>query len=173
MDRTQHVLDAIDGALEDWTVSGDAMRWTPEPPAVVHVAPGRPLVGGRPYAGPVTFVDNPVQLTLVDNPVQRLLERSMWYWSPELDAEQMRRTLERLGLTMQPVMEAAQRMAEVLGRGLEEFTPLLAQMTMRPQAEPRPEPEDPRERALRLRQQRHTGPSQDVTRQRRPRLHVG
>lgn len=29
-DRTQHILDAIDGALGDWTVSGDAMRWRPE-----------------------------------------------------------------------------------------------------------------------------------------------
>jgi hypothetical protein len=34
LDRTQHVLDAIDGALEDWSVSGDAMRWTPEPQEV-------------------------------------------------------------------------------------------------------------------------------------------
>lgn len=29
-DRTEHVIDAIDGALEDYSVSGDAMRWTPE-----------------------------------------------------------------------------------------------------------------------------------------------
>jgi hypothetical protein len=32
-DRTQHVIDAIDGALDDGSVSGDAMRWTPAPPA--------------------------------------------------------------------------------------------------------------------------------------------
>lgn len=31
---TGHVLDAIDGALLDYTVSGDAMRWTPQPPAL-------------------------------------------------------------------------------------------------------------------------------------------
>jgi hypothetical protein len=37
---TQHVLAAIDGALSDWTVSGDTMRWTPGPPTpVVSVAP--------------------------------------------------------------------------------------------------------------------------------------
>lgn len=30
-DRTAEVLDAIDHAIGDWTVSGDAMRWTPEP----------------------------------------------------------------------------------------------------------------------------------------------
>lgn len=28
-DRQNHVLAAIDGALDDWTVSGDAMRWQP------------------------------------------------------------------------------------------------------------------------------------------------
>lgn len=35
-ERTQHVLDAIDGALDDWTVGPDAMRWTaePEPPPI-------------------------------------------------------------------------------------------------------------------------------------------
>lgn len=34
--RTDHVLDAIDGALHDYHLSGDAMRWTPDP------APPRP-----------------------------------------------------------------------------------------------------------------------------------
>lgn len=28
-DRMDDVLAAIDGALDDWTVSGDAMRWQP------------------------------------------------------------------------------------------------------------------------------------------------
>jgi hypothetical protein len=27
------ILSAIDHALDDWTVSGDAMRWRPKPPA--------------------------------------------------------------------------------------------------------------------------------------------
>lgn len=31
-DPTWRVIDAIDGALDDYTVSGDAMRWTPDPP---------------------------------------------------------------------------------------------------------------------------------------------
>jgi len=30
-DRTDHVLDLIDSALDDWSVSGDAMRWAPDP----------------------------------------------------------------------------------------------------------------------------------------------
>lgn len=28
---TEHVLEAIDGALADWALSKDAMRWSPEP----------------------------------------------------------------------------------------------------------------------------------------------
>lgn len=52
-DRTQHIIDAIDGALEDWSVSVDAMRWTPEPEA----EPEAELVIWRP-----SFV-SPDQLT--------------------------------------------------------------------------------------------------------------
>ncbi|WGW12732.1 hypothetical protein LWF01_02875 [Saxibacter everestensis] len=29
---TRDVIAAIDGAIEDWDTSDDAMRWTPEPP---------------------------------------------------------------------------------------------------------------------------------------------
>lgn len=40
-DRTQHVLEMIDGALGDWDVSGDAMRWAPDaPPLMVPIAVG-------------------------------------------------------------------------------------------------------------------------------------
>ena len=28
---SRDIIEAIDGALEDWMVSGDAMRWTPDP----------------------------------------------------------------------------------------------------------------------------------------------
>lgn len=31
MSGVEHVLASIDGALHDWTTSGDAMRWSPEP----------------------------------------------------------------------------------------------------------------------------------------------
>jgi hypothetical protein len=30
-DRTNHVIEAIDSCLEDWSVSGDAMRCVPDP----------------------------------------------------------------------------------------------------------------------------------------------
>jgi hypothetical protein len=29
---TRDILDAIDGAVHDWEVSSDAMRWSPDPP---------------------------------------------------------------------------------------------------------------------------------------------
>lgn len=32
MSNADGVLDQIDHALHDWDTSGDAMRWTPEPP---------------------------------------------------------------------------------------------------------------------------------------------
>lgn len=40
--RLNHVLDAIDGALDDWSVSGDAMRWSPDPEPERQPAPTLP-----------------------------------------------------------------------------------------------------------------------------------
>jgi hypothetical protein len=42
-DRTDRVIDAIDHALDDSSVSGDAMRWTPEPVEEGPTAPRSPL----------------------------------------------------------------------------------------------------------------------------------
>lgn len=36
---TEHVLEAIDGALADWETSRDAMRWSPEPEAAPPLMP--------------------------------------------------------------------------------------------------------------------------------------
>lgn len=33
MSTADHILDQIDTALDDWDVSGDAMRWAPDAPA--------------------------------------------------------------------------------------------------------------------------------------------
>lgn len=133
MDRTQHVIDAIDGALEDRTVSGDAMRWNPEPqPAPV-------------------------------DPRQAVVARLM------ADPEAARRLGEQLAQAMRPLIEWADLAAGELGRRLEEVGAQLRRARLVPE----PLPADPKERALRLRQQRHTGPDRDVVRQRRPRQHVG
>lgn len=39
-----HVIDAIDNALDDWQVSGDAMRWTPDPPPASPTLPSAATV---------------------------------------------------------------------------------------------------------------------------------
>jgi len=61
-DRTQHVLDAIDGALADAAVSPDAMRWTPEEAGSRDAGdrPGAPIFGHRPDCSIVhEYVDRP------------------------------------------------------------------------------------------------------------------
>lgn len=61
-DRVDHVIAAIDGALSDWSVSGDAMRWQPpaesaEPTPMivdeVFIAPA----GTPPPAAPVAYFE--------------------------------------------------------------------------------------------------------------------
>lgn len=47
-DRTNHVIEAIDGALGDWEVSEDAMRWAPDPPPK-QLAPA----AGQLLSGPI------------------------------------------------------------------------------------------------------------------------
>jgi len=46
--QTQSVLATIDAALRDGTVSGDAMRWTPESPSPTQAPP--PPSPRRPHA---------------------------------------------------------------------------------------------------------------------------
>jgi hypothetical protein len=45
------VVEAIDGAVGDWSMSGDAMRWSPE------LAEGRPPAGGADGPGGLAGVD--------------------------------------------------------------------------------------------------------------------
>jgi hypothetical protein len=129
-DRTQHVIDAIDGALDDWSVSDDAMRWTPEP-APRPVDP-RGAVAARLVADP----------------------------------DAARRFFEQLGEAMRPLIEWADHAAAELGVHLDQLTKILQKVGALPD---QPPTDDPRARALWLRQQRNTGPSRDLTRQRRPR----
>lgn len=49
-ERADSVLDAIDHAIGDWAVSGDAMRWNPEGPAeqpIGEPAPAYVLADGQ------------------------------------------------------------------------------------------------------------------------------
>lgn len=43
-----HVLAAIDGALDDWSVSGDAMRWSPDPATADALQRGGVCWNGQP-----------------------------------------------------------------------------------------------------------------------------
>lgn len=63
-ERTDHVLAAIDGALADWDVSSDAMRWTgeapeelPEPAALNSRA--RVRVSDQEYEGIISYTPAP------------------------------------------------------------------------------------------------------------------
>jgi hypothetical protein len=47
--KTDEVLAAIDGALSDWTISADAMRWAPDPG---QVAADPPIYGDEPDGFP-------------------------------------------------------------------------------------------------------------------------
>lgn len=54
---TRDVVDLIDHAVRDWETSGDAMRWTPEPPQVEpRRTPERPI-GGRGFSADRVIVD--------------------------------------------------------------------------------------------------------------------
>lgn len=74
---TEHVLATIDEALEDWTVSGDAMRWTPDSAAVEPTGP--PVVTVDPQVIIQPFVDAmsraAKQMARALIPIQRTLAR--------------------------------------------------------------------------------------------------
>lgn len=155
VDRTRHVLDAIDGALEDWSVSADAMRWSPEPE--VEPRPSGP--SWRP-----TLV--PPEIAVDWSPRQN--GRASWHnpaapihhvaWPAAIEAwdEALRRAMETVG---QPF--AQERIAE--------FAATLADLQPPPTTDDA-EPEAARARALRMRQQRGTGPAREPAgRQKRPR----
>ena len=67
--------DALDGAVGDLTVSGDAMRWSPEHAAVPAPGPGLPGLPGLDVAaglGSVLGLDPAVVRRLVSTAVTRL-----------------------------------------------------------------------------------------------------
>jgi hypothetical protein len=85
-DRQNDVLAAIDGALDDWTVSGDAMRW--QPPGTERELPKRPVdrntMGRSSYHNPLAGSDLPGDRTVT----------------------------VRLNISIRPLVEAARRAEE-------------------------------------------------------------
>ncbi|TKJ24352.1 hypothetical protein [Blastococcus sp. CCUG 61487] len=148
-DHTQHVIDSIDGALADWSVGPDAMRWSPNRPAA-HSLPVR-----RHAALFFAPAGTPPPGRAPSGPWQRL-EDADGLLLPVADA--FRSMAERITELFSLSSAEASRFAETLAS-------LAADTTADDDVD------DLRTRALRLRQQRHTGPNTDVTRQRRPRHH--
>lgn len=167
------ILDAIDSALDDWTVSADAMRYVPEE-AEERREPGGVLIG----------------------PINAELLGEGWTevgWMTEESALDIYRRVEPVdpwpedrGCTNLAVLRNLARplpriefsvdRGSVLDALAEAFGPLRdavrrAELAMRPLAalartiEPA-EPTDLRERALWLRQNRNTGPAQNPHRHR-------
>lgn len=86
----------------------------------------------------------------------------------EPDSAAWNAVMERAGRLVVDMAEAIQRAAEQMGKSLAVMAEdIRAAGVVRPVP-----PSDPRARALFLRQRRGTGPSTDVTRQRRPRTHT-
>ncbi len=69
-DRTDHVLELTDGALDDWT-STDAMRWRPD--GAGEADPGLPFTGDSGYLPPGSFG---VELARVGEEAHRTAERT-------------------------------------------------------------------------------------------------
>lgn len=181
MSRAQEVLDAIDGALSDWTVSDDAMRWVPterdrRADAVRHDAVRR-----HRQQRLDSLVIPSVGLALrtaEDMERARANLRAALEANPEV-LEAFREDLRRLGVFAQNVLDAIRPVAEQVGKSYAEvanqWATAIAEVGRRqePSGRPRPSPSlrevDPAAYALQCRQTRGTGPNHQVQRERRPR----
>lgn len=248
---TEHVIEAIDHALDDCTVSGDAMRWSPAepladwekaltahpfdpddpalrgiawrdvgllvdggddfardrlfgvdfargrlfewstgepsdaaepqslPPHHRHVHVDRDGQVHEPQAVSIGFADGGLVPGFADGGRgwgrQAALDRAR---QDELVREQLADLAETFGRNIAPFVEWAERAAAQMGMALAEWQRQVLALVaaMRPDLTglsiaTEPDDEDLRDRALRLRRERNTGPSRDRTRQRRPRTH--
>lgn len=109
-DRTSEVIEAIDGALSDWSTSGDAMRWVP----------------------PEGRTEPPVE------PAQVLWLMDDW--------------VAAIAAATSQYLEEVVVAFDALGAALRDAGVLVDELSV--------ELEDPKSRALRLRQARNTGPAQ-------------
>lgn len=141
MDRTQHVIDAIDGALDDWTVGPDAMRWSPQPTGIPLIRASRPRQNGRG----------------IWRPPARDPELSLWI---DVDVSRMQAAIQEMTEAFARAFSSVRvaRFAAAIEQLPDVDEPSVTETTEHPPA-----------RALRLLRERNTGPSRDLTRQRRPR----
>lgn len=140
MNRTSEVLDAIDGALDDLSVSDDAMRWNPDREAV-----RRRIVAREQIRRNVSIVVPPL-----------------------LSPEQVARTVEQvasLGEALRPAFETFAKLVEEVGGSLAQAVEALRPALLDDSRIPPPRTlrdTDPRAYALELRRTRGTGPDRQV-----------
>jgi hypothetical protein len=165
-DRTDHVLAAIDGALLDWSVSGDAMRWAPEPEQVDTVGPcyAEDLSPGQVAAARVDRLlatrrgGTPREMVVVFEPDTEVLDRMVAAWGEIADGA---------ARALAPLAEAFTQATAQAGEVIAGIRDSLREGG----ALPKQPPADPRAHALWLRQHRGTGPVRMVQHGPRPRRH--
>jgi hypothetical protein len=144
-----HILDQIDHALHDWTVSDDAMRSTPEPPPL----PGRvPVVDMRsqPEAGAIGFdgacpsvlimdevgawqelgvtsIDFHIELPAFDPEFQRSWQEFREHLA-RAEAERVRQARAAIEAFGRAYAEAVKPAVEAAARSLAEFTEAARQL---------------------------------------------
>lgn len=118
-DRQNDVLAAIDGALDDWTVSGDAMRW--QPPEAERELPKRPVDRYTIRRQMADQADRYGQVfaTVRDGEIDTVLDAPQVSIGPPLptaprlaDLPGHRTVTVRLNISIRPLVESAGRAAE-------------------------------------------------------------
>lgn len=157
-DRTDAVLDAIDGALADRAVSRDAMRWTPDPPDKARAAADTKRYG---LGGEQPAYRPPAQRTSDPPGINGILLRAQEDRLTPEDVEAMRASMRAFTEAMRPVMQS-------LGRAFAELTrsrrraPTRADFTLIPPGSMDASLDlNARRRALEARRNRGTGPPPD------------
>lgn len=176
-DRTDHVIEAIDGALADFT-SPDAMRWSPDPD---HAEPTRPTfrryhaaVSERGFRGPR------LSMMIMDEAAGPLLHprdhADLARWSSDHAAFPVTFDMPATALndeTAAALRRASERAGEVFAEFARHVSDTYAKvrvvMDRIAPPESDPPPLDPRERALWARRNRNTGPARDPYRRGRRR----
>lgn len=143
-DETDHVVAAIDGALSDYTLSPDAMRWSPDPPAAPRLILGA--------------VGDVNQRVIVGFDPSRLGSDHVFAGYTFVPTRIDPAALARTGRAVARMRDSFERAAVEIGRSL---APLTAAMRRLDWTTFQPDDTDARTRALQARQSRNTGPARD------------
>lgn len=154
-DGVNRVLDSIDGALEDYSTSSDAMRWVP-PDDRVESKPDPDLVGwravgyvdiARAFGIPPSLLGDDLHLRFDAAPIRHRPAQPASFTLTFTD-EQLQALARMCETIFTEWAGVARQVLATLGR-----TPLRSDYTLWP-----PPADDPRQRALDARRNRNTGP---------------